>query len=60
MPLSNDNDSLGYTWGSRVLSSSKTYNVLVGHLEIDPNFKWLWKDYYQPKHKVFYLLLIKV
>ena len=32
---------------------------MAGHSEIDSAFSWLWKSYYQPKHKVFFWLLIK-
>lgn len=54
-----EEDTWGYRWGSSIFSSSRVYRELVGHIEIDPAFIWLWKSYCQPKHKVFFWLLIK-
>jgi hypothetical protein len=49
-----EEDTWGYRWGSSIFSSSRVYRELVGHIEIDPAFIWLWKSYCQPKHKVFF------
>ena len=46
-----------YSWGSDRFASSKVYWLLVGHSVIHP--MWLWKSNCQPKHKVFFWLLIK-
>lgn len=40
-------------------SSSKAYKLLKGHEEIHVAFKWLWANPCQPKHKVFFWLLLK-
>ena len=58
MPLSDNNDSWLYSWGSNIFASAKVYKILVGHTEIHPTFKWLWKSRCQPKHKVFFWLLL--
>jgi len=39
--------------------SQKTYKHLSGHSPIHPAFKWLWNCSCQPKHKVFFWLLLK-
>jgi len=35
------------------------YTRLMGQQPIQPILKWLWKSYCQPKHKVFFWLLLK-
>jgi hypothetical protein len=40
-------------------SASKACKFLIGHRQVPPAFKWLWKCLCQPKHKVFFWLLIK-
>jgi hypothetical protein len=47
-----------YIWGSPWFSSSKTYTHLIGHREVHPAFRWLWKSAPQKKHKVFFWLLL--
>lgn len=58
-PQSEENDKWSYSWGSGIFHSSMVYRVLVGHSVIHPTYKWLWKSNCQPKHKVFFWLLIK-
>jgi len=35
------------------------YKKLIGHQQIHPAYKWLWKSFCQPKQKVFCWLLFK-
>lgn len=52
--LNDENDKWIYSWGSSIFASAKVYKILVGHSDIHPTYKWLWKSNYQPKHKVFF------
>lgn len=45
--------------GASKFKSAVAYKKLLGHQEIDLAFKWVWKSFCQPKHKVFCLLLVK-
>lgn len=58
MVISDDTDRSSYSWGTNVFASTKVYRVLFGHSIIHPTLKWLWKKQCQPKHKVFFWLLI--
>jgi hypothetical protein len=42
-----------------LLSVKKAYNYLIGHRQILAVYKWLWDCFCQPKHKVFFWLLLK-
>lgn len=57
--LNDENDRWTYSWGSGLFSSAKVYRILVGHSPPHPILRWLWKSNCQPKHKVFFWLLIK-
>lgn len=57
--LENSDDIWSYNGGSNRFSTSRTYRKLIGHQPTDPAFKWIWKSYCQPKHKVFCWLLLK-
>jgi hypothetical protein len=57
--LSDGKDRWIYTWGSNQFSSSRMYKELVEHPVPHPAFKWFWKCPCQPKHKVFFWLLLK-
>jgi hypothetical protein len=57
--LQNENDIWAYNGGSVKFSTPKIYRQLIGHEHIDPVFKWIWKIFNQPKHKVFAWLLLK-
>ena len=57
--LGDDYDVWSYSGGSVKFKSAAAYKKLLGHQEIDPAFKWIWKSYCQPKHKVFCWLLLK-
>lgn len=48
-----------YIWGTSTYSTSKAYEKMKGHVQVDPIFKWLWKTNVQPKHQVFFWLLLK-
>ena len=56
---SDANDKWHYCWGSDRFASAKVYRRLTGHHPIHPAFRWLWKNCCQPKHKVFFWLLLK-
>lgn len=58
-PLGNNDDVWSYASGSSKFKSSVIYRHLLEHNVIDPSFKWAWKSYCQPKHKVFCWLLLK-
>jgi hypothetical protein len=57
--LSNDKDKWIYSWGYDWFASSKVYRLLVGHSVLHRVYKWLWKSNCQPKHNVFFWLIIK-
>jgi hypothetical protein len=44
-------------WGQFL--ASKAYKFLKGHNQIPRAFLWLWETFCQPKHKVFFWLLMK-
>jgi hypothetical protein len=48
-----------YIWGSGAYSAQKTYIGLIGHFNFHPVYKWLWKNKWQPRHNMFYWLLLK-
>jgi hypothetical protein len=52
-----EQDKWNYRWGNN-FSSSKAYKTLMGHNQIHNIYKWLWKGLCQPKHKIFFWLLI--
>jgi hypothetical protein len=56
--LNNERDTWHYSWGSSS-SSRNVYKSLVGQSNAHEAFKWLWKSKCQPKHKVFFWLLLK-
>lgn len=56
---SSEADWWSYIWGTSFFSSQKAYKNLVGHAQVHPCFKWLWKSCCQNKHKVFFWLLLK-
>ena len=56
--LTENNDSWRYSWGDK-FSSSNAYRALVGHHQAHNVYKVLWKCICQPKHKVFFWLLLK-
>jgi hypothetical protein len=55
----NENDSWSYIWGNSFFTSKKAYRQLLGTRGADPIFKKIWKSSCQPKHKVFFWLLIQ-
>ena len=59
LTLNDEDDKWTYSQGSGVFASTKVYKILVGHSEIRPSYKWLWKSNCQPKHNIFFWLLIK-
>ena len=57
--LEDEPDRWCYTWGTNIFSTKKAYRYLIGHEEVDPIFKRLWKTCCQNKHKVFFWFLLK-
>lgn len=57
-PHTQEKDVWSYTWGER-FHSNRAYKLLMGHSQIHDSYKWLWKSKCQPKHKVFFWLLLK-
>lgn len=57
--LDDSNDVWTYIGGATRFKSSAAYRKLIGHQEIDPAFRWLWRSFCQPKYKVFCWLLLK-
>jgi hypothetical protein len=51
--IRNEMDTWVYFGGTTKFSTSRAYRFLIGHNPTDPAFRWLWKSYCQPKHKVF-------
>lgn len=56
--LDDENDCWTYIWGNPLFSSSKAYCSLIGHQQVHPVFKWLWKSRCQNKHKFFFWLIL--
>jgi hypothetical protein len=57
--ITNTLDRWWYNWGTRQYSSQKAYKHMIGHESVHPIYRWLWKSKCQPKHKVFFWLLLK-
>jgi hypothetical protein len=47
-----------YIWGNNSFSSQNAYKVLIGFKPAPQIFTWLWKSSCQPKHKLFFWLLL--
>ena len=47
-----------YIWGNNSFSSKRAYNVLIGFQQASAQFSWIWKSSCQPKHKIFFWLLL--
>jgi hypothetical protein len=45
--------------GSSVYSCNKDYKALIGHADTPKKISWLWKCSCQPKHKIFFWLLLQ-
>jgi hypothetical protein len=58
LQLNEEQDIWQYTWGNN-FSSSKAYKILIGHSQHHPSVQWIWNCSCQPKHKVFFWLLLK-
>jgi len=54
-----EHDIWTLTGGATKFSAAKAYRKLIGHQQIDPIYKWLWKNLCQPKHRVFTWLILK-
>lgn len=59
MVTSNDPDIWFYIWNTSNFSVKKTYKHLCGQANIHPALKWMWASSCQPKHKIFFWLLLK-
>ena len=51
-------DTWSYIWGSENYTSAKAYKRMVGHRATTPHFKWIWNSSCQPKHKMFFWMLL--
>jgi hypothetical protein len=59
LPHNNQRDKWLCNGSSSLFSSQKAYFHLTGNQWTHPIFTWLWKSKCQPKHKVFFWLLLK-
>lgn len=57
--VNNTPGTWSYIWNSENYSVKRTYKHLSGQLNIHPALKWLWGCSCQPKHKVFFWLVLK-
>jgi hypothetical protein len=53
-----ENNVWPYISGNSTFSVSEAYKVITGHTQTHPVFGWLWNSRCQPKHKVFFWLLL--
>jgi hypothetical protein len=53
------NDVWTYSGGATKFKSAVAYRKMLVHNDVDQAFRWVWKSFCQPKHKVFYWLLLK-
>ena len=51
-------DTWSYIWGNSNFSASKSYRVIIGVKQVPPHFAWIWKSSCQPKHKMFFWMLL--
>jgi hypothetical protein len=56
--ISQETDKWVYIWGSSQFSVHKTYIALTGHMPTHHVFNKLWSCKCQPKHRVFFWLLM--
>jgi hypothetical protein len=56
---SDEVDTWFYIWGNSIFTSKRAYCQLLGTSWAAPIFKWIWKSSCQPKHKVFFWLLVQ-
>lgn len=55
----NNLDTWSYIYGGNEnFSYVKAYKALIGFSSAPPHFKWIWESSCQPKHKVFFWLLL--
>ena len=55
-----DADIWTYVWGSSLLCSRNAYKHLIGHKQIHPVFRWLWKSSCQKKGKSFFCYFSRI
>lgn len=56
--LTDSKDTWKLNWGPDI-SASRAYSFLIRHRQIHEGFLWPWKCFCQPKHKVFFWLLLR-
>ncbi|XP_066334538.1 uncharacterized protein [Miscanthus floridulus] len=56
--ISEDKDIWQYSWGKN-FSSSRAYKIMMGHTQHHTSIQWIWKTPCQPKHKLFFWLVLK-
>lgn len=47
-------DVWAYPGGSTLFKPTAAYKLLSDHHHVNSTFKWLWRSFCQPKHKVFF------
>lgn len=52
------NDTWSYILGSEQFSSSRAYNYMIGVKLVPPHFQWIWNNSCQPKHKIFFWMVL--
>jgi hypothetical protein len=58
LELRPNHDEWKYIWGSGQFSVHKAYQALTGHMPTHHVFRHLWLCKCQPKHKIFFWLLL--
>jgi len=56
--LNENNDKWKYQWGQH-FSSSRAYKFIKGQSHHHQSIQWIWNCFCQPKHKVFFWLLLQ-
>jgi hypothetical protein len=57
--VTNTKDAWKLIWGADNFSTKKIYRHLMDQAQVHQIFRSLWKNKCQPKHKVFFLALVK-
>lgn len=57
--FSDEHDIWSYIWGANKFESSKVYQHLIGRSGIHPIFGKIWQSNCQPKHIVFFWLILR-
>lgn len=58
MQLNDANDIWRHMGQKQRYQAARVYKTLIGHIQVHPSFRWLWKANCQPKNKVFFFAFI--